>query len=83
MTQESLIYVGGFLMENLLKAHGKPSSFCEKHGIQKLYSSTIDNPLSGRIICGKCGRAYERKVWNSTDEGLRKIIWKCNLKKVK
>lgn len=52
--------------------------FCEEHGIQKLYTSTTDNPFSGRIICGKCGRAYGRKVWNSTDEGLRRIVWRCN-----
>ena len=52
--------------------------FCEEHGIQKLYTSTTDNPFSGRIICGKCGRAYGRKVWNSTDEELRRIVWRCN-----
>lgn len=52
--------------------------FCEEHGIKKLYTSTTDNPFSGRIICGKCVRAYGRKVWNSTDEGLRRIVWRCN-----
>jgi site-specific DNA recombinase len=52
--------------------------FCEEHGIKKIYTSTTDNPFSGRIICGKCGRAYGRKVWNSTDEGLRRIVWRCN-----
>jgi len=52
--------------------------FCEEHGIQKMYTSTADNPFAGKIICGKCGRAYGRKVWNSTDEGLRRIVWRCN-----
>lgn len=52
--------------------------FCEEHGIKRLYTSTKDNPFSGRIICGKFGRAYGRKVWNSTDEGLRRIVWRCN-----
>lgn len=52
--------------------------FCEEHNIKKLYYSTTDNPLSGRIICGKCGRAYGRKVWNSTDDDLRRIVWRCN-----
>lgn len=54
--------------------------FCEEHGINKLYTSTADNPFSGRIICAKCGRAYGRNVWNSTDEGLRMVIWRCNEK---
>lgn len=52
--------------------------FCEEHGIKKMYTSATDNPFSGRIICGKCGRAYGRKVWNSTDDGLRRIVWRCN-----
>jgi site-specific DNA recombinase len=52
--------------------------FCEEHGIQKMYTSTTDNPFSGRIICGKCGQAYGRKVWNSTDDGLRRVVWRCN-----
>ncbi|MDD2494640.1 MAG: recombinase family protein [Tissierellia bacterium] len=52
--------------------------FCEEHGIKKLYTSTTDNPFAGRIICGKCGRAYGRKVWNSTDDRLRRVIWQCN-----
>lgn len=51
--------------------------FCEEHGIQKLYSST-DNPFSGRIICGKCRRAYGRKVWNSTDDRFKRVVWQCN-----
>lgn len=53
-------------------------TFCEEHGIKKMYSSTLDNPFAGKIICGKCGRAYGRKVWNSTDEELRRIVWRCN-----
>lgn len=53
-------------------------TFCENHGIKKFYTSTTDNPFAGRIICGKCGRAYGRKVWNSTNEGLRRIVWRCN-----
>lgn len=53
-------------------------TFCEEHGIQKLYTSTTDNPFSGRIICVKCGRAYGRKVWNSTDDRLKRAIWQCS-----
>ena len=30
------------------------------------------------MICGSCGQIFGRKVWNSTDERLRRIIWRCN-----
>ncbi|WP_242834216.1 zinc ribbon domain-containing protein [Clostridium pasteurianum] len=40
----------------------------------------VDNPFAGRIICGHCGSTFERKVWNSTDERLRRVIWRCNKK---
>ena len=51
--------------------------FSKKYGSRKLDG---DNPLSGRVICGQCGGAFGRKVWNSTDERLRRIIWRCNKK---
>ncbi|MCP6429409.1 zinc ribbon domain-containing protein, partial [Klebsiella pneumoniae] len=40
--------------------------------------ATEDNPFSGRVICSYCGKMYGRKVWNSTNERLRRIIWRCN-----
>ena len=52
----------------------------EKHGIQKVDYATDKNPFAGRVICGGCGRAYGRKVWNSTDERLRRVVWRCNTK---
>lgn len=58
-------------------------TYAEKHQIQKMDFATDKNPFAGRIICGACGRAYGRKVWNSTDERLRRIIWRCNNKSVK
>ncbi|WP_442891469.1 hypothetical protein [Dendrosporobacter sp. 1207_IL3150] len=30
------------------------------------------------MICGSCGQIFSRKVWNSTAERLRRIIWRCN-----
>ncbi|WP_408606593.1 recombinase zinc beta ribbon domain-containing protein [Anaerovirgula multivorans] len=39
-----------------------------------------NNSLAGRIICGNCGSTFGRKVWNSTDERLRRVIWRCNRK---
>ena len=36
----------------------------------------IENTLmSGKIICGKYGRAFGRKVWRGNDERLKKFVW--------
>lgn len=55
-------------------------AFAEKHQIQKIDYATMDHPFAGRVICGNCGKAYGRKVWNSPDENLRRIVWRCNSK---
>lgn len=55
-------------------------AFAEKYGLQKVDYATTDNPFAGRIICGCCGSVYGRKVWNSTNERLRRIVWQCNNK---
>jgi len=55
-------------------------AFMKKHGIQKLEYSTATNPFAGRVICGCCGHVYGRRVWNSTDERLRRIVWQCSKK---
>ncbi|RBP35550.1 recombinase family protein [Garciella nitratireducens] len=55
-------------------------TFAEKYGISKLDYATVNNPFAGRIIRGHCGSAFGRKVWNSTDERLRRVIWRCNKK---
>ena len=57
-------------------------NFALKYGIQKLECATEDNPFAGRVICGSCGHAYGRKVWNSTDDRFRRIVWRCNGKYV-
>ena len=57
-------------------------NFALKYGIQKLEYATTDNPFAGRVICGSCGRVFGRKVWNSTDDRLRRIVWRCNGKYV-
>jgi len=41
---------------------------------------TRDNPFAGRVICGTCGHMFGRKVWNSTNEKQRRIIWRCDAK---
>lgn len=53
-------------------------TYALEHGIQKLEYATTSNPFAGRVICGSCGKIFGRKVWNSTDERLRRIIWRCN-----
>ncbi|MHC1762590.1 MAG: recombinase family protein [Negativicutes bacterium] len=53
-------------------------NFALEYGIQKLEYATTGNPFAGRVICGSCGQIFGRKVWNSTDERLRRIIWRCN-----
>ena len=58
-------------------------NFALQHGLQKLEYATTDNPFAGRVICGSCGQVFGRKVWNSTDDRLRRIIWRCNGKYVK
>ncbi len=55
-------------------------AFIEKYNIGKLDYANPGNPFSGRVICGCCGSSFGRKVWNSTDERLRRIIWRCNKK---
>lgn len=55
-------------------------AFVEKYNIGKLDYATVNNPFAGRVICGCCGSTFGRKVWNSTDERLRRVIWRCNRK---
>lgn len=57
-------------------------AFAEKYNISKLDYATVDNPFAGRVICGHCGSPFGRKVWNSNNERLRRIIWRCNKKYV-
>lgn len=55
-------------------------TFAEKHGIAKIDYATVKHPFAGRVICGHCGSTFGRKVWNSNDERLRRVIWRCNRK---
>jgi len=51
--------------------------YATEHGIGY---GTTDNPFAGRVICGTCGHMFGRKVWNSTNEKQRRIIWRCDAK---
>lgn len=52
-------------------------TYAAEHG---LGYGTNDNPFAGRVICGTCGNLFGRKVWNSTNEKQRRIIWRCGAK---
>ena len=52
----------------------------EKYNIKKMDYITNDNPFAGKVICGCCGSTFGRKVWNSTEERLKRTIWQCNSK---
>lgn len=55
-------------------------SFAKEHGIVKVDYATVTNPFAGKVICGYCGSVFGRKVWNSTNELRRRIVWRCNNK---
>lgn len=52
----------------------------EKYNIKKMGYVTNDNPFAGKVICGCCDSTFGRKVWNSTNERLKRTIWQCNNK---
>lgn len=55
-------------------------AFAKKYNISKVDYATVGNPFAGRVICGHCGSTFGRKLWNSTDERLRRVVWRCNKK---
>lgn len=52
--------------------------YASKHGIDKVDYSTDKHPFAGRVVCGSCGKAYHRKVWNSPSVKLRRVVWQCS-----
>ncbi|MBW9158812.1 recombinase family protein [Clostridium tagluense] len=55
-------------------------AFAQQYNISEVDYATVGNPFAGRVICGCCGSTFGRKVWNSIDERLRRVIWRCNKK---
>jgi hypothetical protein len=51
-----------------------------RHGIKMLEHASLKNPFASRVVCGSCGRTFGRKVWNSTDDSLRRVVWQCSAK---
>ena len=50
--------------------------YLEEHNITRFSQNTEANPLSSKIICGECNRAFARKGWR-TPSGDRKV-WQCS-----
>jgi DNA invertase Pin-like site-specific DNA recombinase len=50
--------------------------FAREHNT-KVNVANPNNPFAGKVICGSCGKTYGRKVWNSTNERLRRHVWVC------
>ncbi|KHF41432.1 recombinase family protein [Halalkalibacter okhensis] len=61
----------------------RKKSFAEKHGFRRVDYGMDDNPFASKVICGDCGGAYGRKVWNSNDDRFRRRVWRCNKRYVK
>ena len=38
--------------------------------------------MSGKIICGKCGRPFGRRVWRGNDERLKKFVGICSQRNI-
>ena len=55
-------------------------TFVEKYRLKRLDYGVKNNPFAGRVICGHCGSSFGRKIWNSNDERLRRVVWRCNRK---
>ena len=55
-------------------------TFVEKYRLKRLDYGVKNNPFAGRVICGQCSSSFGRKIWNSNDERLRRMVWRCNRK---
>ena len=52
--------------------------YVEKHKLQKYDYGLEDTAFAGHIICGECGRGYQRKIWHSNSKPVR--LWQCGSK---
>ena len=55
-------------------------AYVQQHGIQMFECASLKNPFAGRVVCGSCDRTFGRRVWNSTDDRLRRMVWQCSAK---
>lgn len=52
--------------------------YVEEHKLQKYDYGFEDTAFAGHIICGECGRSYQRKIWHSNSKPVR--LWQCGSK---
>lgn len=52
--------------------------YIEQYKLQKYDYGGVDTAFAGRVICGECGRAYQRKTWHSNSKPVR--VWQCGSK---
>ena len=50
--------------------------FARRRSLGRKYSG--NGIFATRIVCGDCGAFFGAKVWNSTSEKYRRVIWQCN-----
>ena len=50
--------------------------YARRRSLGRKYSG--NGIFATRIVCGDCGAFFGAKVWNSTSEKYRRIIWQCN-----
>lgn len=51
--------------------------YCEEVGIATFGNASIRSGFTSRLVCGKCGKAYERKCWSNRNE----YFWACKNKR--
>ncbi len=54
--------------------------YADKHGLDKMDHANDKRPLSGRVICGHCGKAYWRKLWSNSSAKTKWYVWQCSEK---
>ena len=65
-----------WIWEAVQLEQGRRRKYREEHSLKFYSQNTAQNPFSGKVICGSCGKAYVRKGWTST-KGVRKV-WQCS-----
>ena len=51
-------------------------AFMQEHGMRQ-YICKPESPFAGKIICGKCGKVYGRKVWDVYGKNGPRYVWQC------
>ena len=54
------------------------TEFTRRRSLGRKYSG--NSIFATRLVCGDCGGFFGPKVWNSTSERYRKVVWQCNEK---